>query len=216
MKLTPTRHGWSAQLRFGKGERQRFAIHAPSETDADKRALIMQDLAALLVASGRFAEARPALVTLGMTVDGREFNGGAQAIRELCAEPLVEERGTALQSEVTFRDFGRLWTSGELARRYPDAFRVKKSVRSDTSRLEHLYRTVGSVPLSRFSLDDAERAMSALPATSRTSSSRAQYAQLIGFLLGKAVYPCRLLEHSPIPKGFKPRPSRAPEYPFLY
>ncbi|HEY6056196.1 MAG TPA: hypothetical protein VIU86_19860 [Gaiellaceae bacterium] len=216
MSLTPTKTGWSLQLRIGGGERQRFPIIAPDATAAKKRAAVMTELARLLVESGRLAEARPALTTLGAIYDGAEFQGAAQGVREICAEPLAEAKRAELGAAVTFRDFGRLWTSGELARRYPDFFKVKKSVEQDISRLEHLYRTIGSVPIEKFTRADAKRAMDHLPATTRTASSRRHYAQLIAFLLGKAVEPCALIEHNPIPRGFKPKNNRPPEYPFLY
>lgn len=214
--MTPTKDGWSVQLRFGQQHRQRFEILAESATEAKKRADTMRDLARLLVESGRLTEAGPALERLASLRDGRAFAGATQGIRELCSEPLPEVESAAFDAKMTFRRFGQLWTSGKLAERYPDQIRTKKSAPTDALRLEELCRTIGSVPLARFTLDDADRAMAALPARAKTAATRRHYAQIIAFLLSKAVYPCRLLERSPIPKGFLPKTGRGPEYPFLY
>jgi integrase len=78
-------------------------------------------------------------------------------------------------------------------------------VKNDKIRLARLFETIGDVPLVAFTLDDAERAMSNLPLTTKASATRRHYAQLIAKVLNLAVYPCRILERSPLPRGFLPK-----------
>jgi integrase len=49
-----------------------------------------------------------------------------------------------------------------------------------------------------------------------TPASRRHYAQLISRVLKLAVYPCRLIEQSPLPAGFLPKTGKSPTYPFLH
>jgi integrase len=107
---------------------------------------------------------------------------------------------------VTFKELAEQWTSGELHERYPDHVASKKrSVRNDIIRLGKLFDTVGNVPLVSFTVEDAERAMANLPATAKASATRRHYAQLIARVLALAVYPCKILERSPLPRGFLPK-----------
>jgi integrase len=107
---------------------------------------------------------------------------------------------------VTFRDLAEQWTSGELHERYPDHVTSKvRSVRNDVIRLAKLSASIGDVPLVSFTVEDAERAMANLPATAKASATRRHYAQLIARVLALAVYPCKVLERSPLPRGFLPK-----------
>jgi len=81
--------------------------------------------------------------------------------------------------------------------------KLKRSVDKDRSRLKRLYDTIGGVSVASFRLEDAERAMKALP-SELSSASRRQFAQLISKVLRLAVYPCKLLGRSPPPLGFLP------------
>jgi integrase len=114
---------------------------------------------------------------------------------------------------VTFRELGEQWTSGELHRKWPDYVKLKRSASMDQSRLEALYEAIGSVPLASFTLDDAERAMQAVD-PGLSSATRRQYAQVVSKVLRLAVYPCKLIERSPLPVGFLPtvRSSRVTAY----
>lgn len=108
-------------------------------------------------------------------------------------------------TKLTFADVGMLWTSGELTKRFPDHVPAKSSADADKSRLDHLNKWIGHVAIESFSLDDAERAMSNLPATCKTPATRKQYGQVIRRVLAMSVYPLRLRADNPIPKGFMPK-----------
>ena len=116
----------------------------------------------------------------------------------------------------SFREFATDWTSGELARRFPDHIRVKKTAEHDVYRLDaHVYPVVGDIPIARFRTEDAELVMRSLP-SELAGGSRRQVAQLIHRVLKLAAYPARLIERSPLPKGFLPKPSAKKALQWLY
>jgi len=143
--------------------------------------------------------------------------------------------GTA-PAAVTFGDFATEWTDGTLSGRFRDHVKLKKSSDDDAAKVKLLAPVIGHVPLSAFTLDDAERAMRqlddlragrereaarvagrdprALKPLSR--SSRRQYAQVIHRVLGLAVYPARVIASNPLPKGFLPKPGGAKPLAYLY
>jgi integrase len=89
-------------------------------------------------------------------------------------------------------------------------------VDDDVRRLTFLNKTIGDVPLSSFQPADAERALAALPATTRTSATRRHYAQLISKILKLAVYPCKIIERSSLPVGFLPKVTSGKATAWLY
>jgi integrase len=116
----------------------------------------------------------------------------------------------------TFRDFATQWTNGELAKRFPDHVRTKKTAEHDVYRLDaHIYPVVGDIPIARFRTEDAELVMRSLP-PELAAGSRRQVAQLLHRVLKLAAYPARLIERSPLPKGFLPKPSAKKAQQWLY
>ena len=124
---------------------------------------------------------------------------------------------------LTFAKLGEQWTNGELHEKWPDHVKAKKSSDQDAGRLEKLCdadagdgRKVGAVPLDEFTLDHAEAAMRQLPKAARRPATRRQYAQLIHRVLALAVYPCRIIDRSPLPRGFMPKVGKPPAFHYLY
>jgi integrase len=129
-------------------------------------------------------------------------------LRQLLRKSESERLDTAADpvGTATFKDLAEQWTSGELHERYPDHVVSKaRSVRNDIIRLGKLFDTIGNVPLVSFTVEHAERAMANLPTTAKASATRRHYAQLIARVLALAVYPCKILERSPLPRGFLPK-----------
>src|SRR5690606_10796055 len=129
--------------------------------------------------------------------------------------PSLQPRLFGLNGDITFATLGALWTSGELARAFPDHVKKKKSAGDDISRLKRLNEMIGQVPLRAFAEDDAAQAMRELPAT-YSRATRRQYAQIISKLLSLAVYPCKLIKHSPLPRGWMPSGTTTPAKGFLF
>jgi integrase len=116
----------------------------------------------------------------------------------------------------TFREFAEEWTSGKLHKRFPDHVKLKKTADEDVYRLEaHVYPLIGDLPLRLISLEDAERVMHKLD-SALSVGSRRQVAQLLHRVLTLAAYPARILETSPIPEGFLPKPAATKAQAWLY
>jgi len=75
---------------------------------------------------------------------------------------------------------------------------------------------LGEIPIDRFTLDHAERAMQGLPERAKRPATRRAYAQALARTLKLAEYPLRLIERSPLPKGFLPKIGKPPAFPYLY
>lgn len=121
-----------------------------------------------------------------------------------------------LRSEVlTVRQFGEQWTSGELARRYPDHVNPLRSARDSARWLKkYVYPHIGEMALTTVGLDELEHVMAALP-PHLGSASRRCVAQLAGRLMRLAHYPAKLIEASPVPERWLPRVTRG-TFQFLY
>lgn len=108
-------------------------------------------------------------------------------------------------SELTIRQLGKQWTSGDLAKRHPDQVREKRTRDQDERRLElHVYPHVGSVLVRDFTIEDGEAVMAKLDRDLSTASRR-HVGQCLRRLFAMAVYPLRLIASNPLPPGFLPR-----------
>jgi integrase len=128
---------------------------------------------------------------------------------------LASKPAIAPPSGETFKSLAEKWTGGELARDWPDYVKLKSSADDDVNRFDRLFKTIGSVPIASFALADAERAMAALD-PDLASGTRRQYAQLISKVLKLAVYPCKLIDRTPLPVGFLPKVTSKKATAFLY
>jgi integrase len=195
-----------ARLRFC-GTRKRFYV----ATAARKAAL--EAMARALTDAEIDARRATAILTDGASADAAGF----EALEKLVAELASGEGGARPRAQLgaTFRELAEQWVKGELHDRWPDHVKKKKSVDDDKGRLDVLYVTIGGVRLEAFTLDDAERAMASLD-RSLSSATRRQYAQLISKVLKLAVYPCKIIERSPLPVGFLPKVKNTKATAYLY
>jgi integrase len=120
---------------------------------------------------------------------------------------------------MTLREFAEQWTSNALAERFRQRVR-RIDHRANASRLAtHVYgvawkgRKVGDLLLSEISIDVAEHVLA--QATLPEASVR-HVAQLLHRILSLAVFPARLLERSPLPRGWLPRRPDPKERSFLF
>jgi len=208
--MTLTATGYQIRLRYGRNQRGRFTIATLDESKAQRRANRLRDLAALLATQDKPAVAKDILTQCAEAKTDSEFQDLARRIEDFCGPKVKKPIGAT-----TFKDIGTDWTSGELHRKYPDYVKLKRSVDDDKGRLDRLYETIGAVPIERFTLADAKRAMAAIP-EGRSSATRRHYAQLISKVLKMAVYPCELIDRSPLPVGFLPAAKDNKAKSFLY
>jgi hypothetical protein len=212
--VTKTRDGFSVRVRCGQGQRPRLTIRVADEKAARSRALRLEELAQMLVASGKSTEALVIVRKGAAVATEAEFAEVVKFAEGLCKDT---PRGAKARERrtMTFRELGELWTSGKLHRDHPDHVRHKRSATTDAARLGRLYKTIGDVVLTAFRLEDAERAMADIP-EGRSPASRRHYAQLISKVLKLAVYPMRIIERSPLPTGFLPSNKSTKAMAWLY
>jgi integrase len=210
--MKPTKEGyWSERLRAGKGEQLRVTVAVNDETEARARFERLRTMSQALTAKGLTDEAACLIRRAAARPDRAGFDLLVDMGRELAPEPVPAGRWN------TFRDLWKSWVSGELHQIYPDHVRAKKTSARDAGRLEALDPFIGKVPLRAFRLEHALNAMRNLPATSKRPAARRHYAQVIAKVLRYAVFPCQVIEASPLPKGFLPKiPKGDILFPHLY
>jgi site-specific recombinase XerC len=149
--------------------------------------------------------------------------GAADAVLLVDLQALVEgaTAGKIVKAETgakdgTFQKFAERWTSGELAKSFPDHVAVKLSSKDDKRILEaYVYPVVGPEPIGWITLDHYERVMAKLPAH-LSSASRRHVAQAFRRTMQLATYPARVIAHNPIPTGALPKVKRTLAMQYLY
>ncbi len=120
------------------------------------------------------------------------------------------------EGPVTFKGFAMRWTSGELARLFPDHVTSKRTADDDEMRLEKwVYPIVKDLPLQGFTLAHAQEVLRRIP-SSLSRGTRRHVAQLMARVLSLAAYPCELITSSPLPRGFVPRVTKRVAFAYLY
>jgi integrase len=212
-------NGAVARITLKGRDRKPFALPTcRTKAEAEERKRILADLARRFRRAGlvdspdvnrlldNVAACAPALLPGFMHVAGELLGGELEA---------------DTKPSVTFGELANDWTEGKLHERFPDHVKAKDS-ELDATRLEKLGAIdvgglrLADVPLDQFTLDHAEAAMRQLPKEAKRPATRRQYAQLIHRVLGLAVYPCRIIEHHPLPKGFMPKVGKPPGFSYLY
>ena len=224
-EVRKTDDGYSARITVRPDERETFQLHTSIQTEdaARVRSNVLAGLAQ------RFRKAK-----LIDTPEARKLLEAVASAAEALLAPYLEVadklcggllRPKAVVKVPTFEQIGKQWTSGELHERFPLHVSKKKSQRDidqDASRLKRLCdidvggMRAGDVPIDQFNLGHAEAMARSLPETAVSAMTQRQYVSLIGRVLSLAVYPCKWLTVSPLPKGFIPKAGDTPLYPFLY
>jgi integrase len=190
--------------RITLGPKLRPAIPLPAcatQLEADARAELLSGLAARLRKAGQLEQAVDVLKRGGEAAQGKPLDAVLRLVEQL-------ERGEWTRKPSgapTIEDLGKRWTSGDLARDWPDYIKPKKSAGDDVTRLElYVYPVLRGVRLDAFTLAHAEKVMRGIPAE-RSAATRRHVAQLLHRLLAMAVYPLKLIPSSPLPRGFLPK-----------
>lgn len=215
---------WRARITLIKKRRHDVPLPGcQSREEAEERALVLAEQAKAMRFAGKFTLTGPDTAAVGLLEElGRAATGEAvtdaiHVIGEFCGAPTLPKR---LEGP-TFSEVAKRWTSGELARQWPDHVKSKDAL-TDERRLTFLASldvggiALGAVPIYRFKLDHAEQAMRQLPESAKRPATRRHYAQVLRRVLELAVYPLRLLGQNPIPKGFMPKAGKPPAFSFLY
>lgn len=201
--------------RFWMGGERRESIPMPGvrvgDTAAiDARCEVIAGVIAQLVEVGRPDRARDMALQLGAAPSQKVVDLVRRSVQRL-----VEKSGP-VGDNVTFKQFGEQWTTGELARAYPDHVRTKKTFGDDKQILEqYVYPHIGGTPVRAVQLHEAELVMRELPA-GLSRARRRHVAQAMHRLFKIAVYPAKILKASPLPPGFLPKLGGGRAKQFLY
>lgn len=208
---------WYARVTIGPGKRPSFALPTcTTRAHALERLAILTDIVARLRATGHEALAVQ-FVERAAARDGKALAAVVDAVgRIVSGQAPVPSRGAQGVRPATFRDFGEDWTEGRIHAQWPDLVKKKRSSKQDKSRLEkHVYPLIGEVPLASITIEHADAVMRSLP-IALSPASRRQVAQAIHRILALAVYPARLIERNPVPRGFLPGGSGSKALNYLY
>ena len=194
--------GFAARITIEGRERRDFALPTcAGEATAKERTAALALVALRLRRAGHADKVRK-LVAMGAKARaGRPWNTFLGAVDAIC-------RGTveAMTDVPTFEVFAKNWTDGELARRFPDHVKQKRSAERDEELLRlYILPHVKDVRLDEFTLADAECVMANLPAK-LSPGTRRHIAQVMSRLMHLAVYPGKWIQVTPIPRGWLPRP----------
>jgi integrase len=183
-------------------------VPAGSDAAIKARCEVIADAASKLVAAGRSDRARDMAEQLGSATGQKRIDAILKSIAKLT------EQSGPIENGITVRQFGEKWTTGELARTFPDHVRKKKTAAGDKQTFEqYVYPVCGNTPLVAFELSDAEDVMSRI-GDGLSPARRRHVAQAMHRLLKIAVYPAKILKVSPLPPGFLPKlgPGKAKQY----
>lgn len=193
-----------------------FLVHCPTRESATARRRIMADIFHRLRSTGHGQLVEPVLQDAADADEAKLkkvvflVDGIVVGREKIVASPALM---SPLPSNPTFKQFGELWTSGELHRLYPG--NIKDIDHQDNKpRLErHVYPFIGHVRMKQFSLEHADFAIRqpTLPAGSRRHT-----ALLIHRIATLATYPGKYLPHNPLPRGWLPSPTKGRAKSFIY
>ncbi len=195
-----SRGRWFARVNVAKKTRRSVLLpHITTEPDAKARALAINALVRLLRESerGEFIEK---VIEQAATANDEQLAKLRTIVAGICGgtEKASAKRQPLLEAD-TFRSISKRWTSGELARDYPDHVERKRSWRDDEYRSKHVPAQYRDLPLAAWTTDTYEEIMRTL-SKSLGSGSRPQVAQYMHRVFELAVYPLRLVPVNPIPR----------------
>lgn len=194
---------YRVRVSCGPGRRWRIVLGALGRPAAERRAALVAELSHHL---------RHRHDALALLEEAASHATSEAALLDAIARAKKSAARPDRQVE-TFRTVAERWASGELAKRHPDHIRARKS--SPWGMVQVLCEKVGDVPIARFTLADADAALAALP-KDLTSATRSRYARIITLVMRIAVYPLKLRDADPIPKGWAPSDRSSIVFPWLY
>ncbi|XXY44986.1 tyrosine-type recombinase/integrase [Sorangium sp. So ce269] len=202
---------WTARLSLGEAGRPTFALPTcRTEQEANARLQVLSELAGRLLAAGQIVLGVP-LLEQAAAREGNALRDVRLAIDHLCKG----EARARSSGETTFAEFAELFLSGKLAEQYPDHVKAIRSVDDYRTRLAHVLDVLGPVPLARFTLDHADRAMSLLPGHLEPGTRR-NVANMVHRILSLAAYPARIIPSNPLPRGWIPKAGDDKAKGYLY
>lgn len=211
------------RMRCGTTARERIVIIAKDEDQALARYWRLRSMVDALVKAKRGPEAVVLVKEAASQRTDRAFGGVERAALDLADTPL--EEAPAPVSTVTYGEVVRQWLSGELAALHPGEVREKSARTVEQQWFMYTKRILSATPrdkgplkdrpIDTITVDDLEEVKRSLP-KKLGGSYRRHYCTLIAKPLQYAEYPLRLIERSPVPKGFIPSRGKTRAFTYLY
>lgn len=200
-----------ANTRYGRGKRLEVRVPwAKSLEDAEGRAKIIGEAAASLASIGR----RDLVKNTAKQIAEAPTEARLERVQSAIAKIVKGGKLVGATADTTLEEWANRYTSGELARLYPDTVKARNH-KNDVSRLrEYILPLIGDVPVVSFDYAHAQLVMSKLPPMSE--ANRRQIAQIMGRLMHLAVLPGRLITASPLPRGWLPKITKRKHYSCLF
>lgn len=211
MTIFPVGRRWASKVRVAPGKRGRISRLLPedlTEEQAQQRDELLNRIARELRATGQLA-------LIERTVDELAAASPEELPRLVgyVEKRLVSGSRKPREHDLTFQQFAERWTSGQLARQYPDRVKAKDSS-DDRARLrDYVLPILGPKRLVDIELDDLEEVLSSLP-SSLSPGTRRHVAQVMARVMRLAAMPAKLIPSNLIPEGFLPAVGRV-QFPFL-
>lgn len=208
-----SRGKWFARVSVGGKQKSKLLPLATDEASALARAAVLASLVAMLREAEQTEYVETTIKKAAAATDA-QLARIVETVHGICAGVLVPKRAAAGSPVASrFRDVARAWTSGDLAKKYPDHVKAKRTADGDAYTLAHVVEVdvggakFGDLPLPAIRLEHVDAVMASLPAALQPATRR-QYLQAIRKVLGYGVAPLRLLTANIITKEHMPRAHR--------
>ena len=182
-------------------------VNAKDTSAVADRCELVADVAYRLGKAGRSDKSRDFAVQLGAATSSARVEAILKQVK------LLVDAARVVGDGITVKQFGARWTSGDLARSFPDHVKVKATAGDDVQILrDYVEPVIGNMAVRAVRLEDGERVMASLPPMS--AARRRHVAQAMHRLFGLAVYPAKVIATHPFPKGFLPKlgPAKAKQH----
>lgn len=203
---------WRVRPRVAPGAsgRLNLALRVEGEAEAQVRAALIGELLELLRAAGHGTD---------LLTTAAEQLAAARAADLPAHEALLRRTAGGLYARtstprVTVRAFGERWTSGQLARDYPDQVRVLRSDKAEKNLRKWVYPAMGDLPLQAVTMAQIQELTDRLRAVSQ--ATRAGVLGMVRKLFERAVWPAGLLRASPFPAEYSVSRGGVRAFCYLY
>jgi integrase len=150
----------------------------------------------------------------------------AEGVSELVRAEAFQKENERKSARLTVKQFGELWTSGELYDRHGQVrgLKPKKTADDDATRLKaHVYPYIGTRAVADITEQDIERCMAEAARRAEKKlgkpwrqATRFQLYQALRRLFELAVKPGRLRADNPVSRDLRPSKDKPKLYSFLY
>lgn len=153
--------GFAARITIKGRTRKDFVLTScANEVAAANRCRALAMMAARLRRAGHAGEIEQLMAMGAKAHSGRPWEAVCAAVEALCGGQMRAKGSCA----PTFGDFAKDWTDGELAKKYPDHVRAKRSASRDEELLRlYVLPHVKDMRLDEFTLTAAEFVMANVP-----------------------------------------------------